>query len=832
MKNNKNFVAKLAGVTILATSALGAAAPVAGIVGVGVVSSAQEVSNVELTGTMKLSGNETTNWAHRDTWQIDAKVKQRVKEGDKITFKAKGLELQELNNSELKLKDGTVIGKIVLHDQSYYEVNGKKYYYFDSGETWNNENSALYTQDLSKLNDGHKNLKPDTQLITDFEIVFNKKAEEFNTLDFSIGLTNKRSQTILSSKDREVVYSIESGGKTIAKNSFQMNGDPAGDQTPFNVGNIENLNEVTNTDKGLGNGTMFFVADASPSEPLKKGDRIVAESKSDSNFKFDSESNRLKVGTVLTLGHGRSGAKGDSLLNEHGAYITKLNYLKAKVVESTPDKVVFEIMNDTYTETVNIAVPIKITSFEGYNKEANKITGMKYYLSTETNDPKTTKSISGPTTIQVKGTTVGGSGVRIQYKTTQWVDEATKKAIKNSKIAETVEPAGTIDGYTFVRTDTDSKTGSVTHVFKKNQVKKVEDDVKVTTKWIDEATKESLTKVVIGDKPVEPGTIKGYTFVRTEHPTATEYIHVFKKNEEPKKVVTRFVDEGGKLIKEKPGTVEKEEIPDYKFVKTEKDKDGNTTHYYKSVNTIHKDESGEIIKTDKGKKPAEKLKGYTFIKTEVDNDGNTVHIYHKIVTKFVNVKDGKEIVLKTVNGEQPKEDLAGYTFVETKTDPKTGDVTHFYKDNDPAPVETLTIFKDENGNVIKTEKGKKDHEKIQGYTFIKTEVDKDGNTVHIYHKIVTKFVTFKDGKQFVIKTKDGDQPKEDIDGYDFEKTEKDENNGDVIHVYKTKAKVADKKEAVKTGASAGKIILPLVGLAGLGGLVSFAARKRFKKNNK
>lgn len=80
MKNNKNFVAKLAGVTMLATSALGAAAPVAGIVGVGVVSSAQEVSNVELTGTMKLSGNETSNWAHRDTWQIDIKVKQRVKD--------------------------------------------------------------------------------------------------------------------------------------------------------------------------------------------------------------------------------------------------------------------------------------------------------------------------------------------------------------------------------------------------------------------------------------------------------------------------------------------------------------------------------------------------------------------------------------------------------------------------------------------------------------------------------------------------------------------------------------------------------------------------------
>ena len=473
-------------------------------------------------------------------------------EKDDKTGDLKQVYTKDLKTADKKeaVKTGASASKIVARDQNYYEVNGKKYYYYDGGEQWNNENSALYAQDLNKLNDGHKNLKPDTQMITDFEIVFNKKAEEFNTLDFSIGLTNKRSATILSSKDREVVYSIESGGKTIARNSFQMNGDPAYDQAGFNVTNVETLNEVTNTDKGLGNGSLFFNIDPSTSEPLKKGDRIVMESKSDSNFKFDTETNWLKVGKEITLSHGRSEGKGDSLINDHGVFITKLNYLKVKAVEVTPDKVVLEVMNDTYTENANIGAPIKITSFEGYNKEQNKITGMKYYISTETKDPKTTKSASAPTTIQVKGTTVGGSGVRIQYKTTQWVDEATKKAIKNSKIAETVEPAGTIDGYTFVRTDTDSKTGSVTHVFKKNQVKKVEDDVKVTTKWIDEATKESLSKVVIGDKPVEPGTIKGYTFVRTEHPTETEYVHVFKKNEEPKKVVTRFVDEGGNLIKE------------------------------------------------------------------------------------------------------------------------------------------------------------------------------------------------------------------------------------------------------------------------------------------
>ena len=98
------MIAKLAGVTMLSTTVLGTVAPLTGTVQ-GIVASAQEVSNVELTGTMKLSGNETTHWAHRDTWQIDAKVKQRVKEGDKITFKAKGIQLEELNNSEIKLKD-------------------------------------------------------------------------------------------------------------------------------------------------------------------------------------------------------------------------------------------------------------------------------------------------------------------------------------------------------------------------------------------------------------------------------------------------------------------------------------------------------------------------------------------------------------------------------------------------------------------------------------------------------------------------------------------------------------------------------------------------------
>ena len=447
------------------------------------------------------------------------------------------------------------------------------------------------------------------------------------------------------------------------------------------------------------------------------------------------------------------------------------------------------------------------------------------------------------------GAQVGASGNLIKRGSVvvEFVDE-NGKSIKAPFIASNNQPVDDaykvdltplkkLDGYKFkaVKAGSAPEAGKViegkqviTLQFEKNKQVKEEDDVVITTKWIDESGK-SIKPDVKSDKAQEAGKIDGYTFLRTERDGNEVYKHIFKKNEDPKKVVTRFVDEDGKVIKENPGTTPKEDLPDYVFVKTEKDKDGNTIYHYRSITTIFKDEDGKVIKTEKGNKTPDSIPGYTFVKTEKDKDGNTVHTYHKIVTKFVNVKDGKEIVLKTVDGDKPKEDFPGYSFVETKKDPKTGDVTHFYKDNDPAPIETLTIFKDENGNVIKTEKGKKDPDKISGYTFIKTEVDKDGNTVHTYHKIVTKFVTKKDGKDFVIKTVDGDQPKEDLDGYEFESSEKDPSNGDVIHRYKVKAKVADKKEAVKTGASASKIILPIVGLAGLGGLVGFVAKRKSKK---
>ena len=199
-------------------------------------------------------------------------------------------------------------------------------------------------------------------------------------------------------------------------------------------------------------------------------------------------------------------------------------------------------------------------------------------------------------------------------------------------------------------------------------------------------------------------------------------------------------------------------------------------------------------------------------------------------------KDGKVNVLKEEDGNKPKGTFPGYDFVETKVNPENGDVTHFYKAKPEAPAETpkediTTFFKDDKGNVIKTEKGNKDKEDIPGYKYLRTEKDKDGNTIHIYHKIVTRHVENKDGKVIVLKEEEGNKPKTNINGYDFVETKVDPENGDVTHFYKANAKSPDKKDAVKTGANASSIITPLIFLAVGGGAIGAAKYISKRKRN-
>ena len=832
MENNKKkqIVARLASVTMMATTGLGIAASLAGTIP-AVVGMAEGVQVESLTGNIDAS-SETSIGADGipetkiaisnlkiDSYKATIKLAGSPKAGDKLLLESN---FSVVSGSGLDVKIGDkVVGKLV-HKNT------------DKG----NENKLDHTYH--------------------YELSFNKEIENFKNPTITINGFNANGNVLKFYKEGGTVinYYLKAGDKKIEK-QIRLKGQGKFESLGMDAAWVPKW-RMANSDGQKLTGMIFpfvFAQKVGNNEELKAGDKVTVEISEDSPVSVNLR-NGLEINKPIKVPYdSKDRFNSQYQINPKTGFIKDYpNTPQIKFLEVSPKRFVFEVL-DKPDEGATLhldelfAVNLLDQSPKSIDFEKKQIKNITVKTTISRGDQKL-KERTQTDYADFQGQSISSDAQKIKRGsvTVNFVDEAGKQ-IKKFETPVTLEPEGTdykvdpaaykIEGYTYKGLKAGSaplsgkvKEGqtSVVLEYKANPKVKEEDEVEITTRWVDEAGK-AIKQEVKGDKPQEPGKIDGYTFVKTERDKANEniYKHIFKKNEEPKKVVTRFVDEDGNLIKEKPGDSPKEEIPNYTFVRTEKDKDGNTIHHYKSIITIFKDENGNVLKTDKGKKSADKITGYTFIKTETDKDGNTVHIYHKIVTKFVNLKDGKEIVLKTVDGDQPKEDIQGYSFVETKKDSKTGDVTHFYKDNDPAPVETITIFKDENGNVIKTEKGKKDPDKIQGYTFVKTEVDKDGNTVHIYHKVVTKFVTTKDGKDFVLKTKDGDQPKEDIDGYDYEKSEKDEKTGDVTHRYKVRAKVADKKEAVKTGASAGKIILPVIGLAGLGGLVGFVAKRKSKK---
>ena len=200
-------------------------------------------------------------------------------------------------------------------------------------------------------------------------------------------------------------------------------------------------------------------------------------------------------------------------------------------------------------------------------------------------------------------------------------------------------------------------------------------------------------------------------------------------------------------------------------------------------------------------KDPEKFTGYVLKKTE--QDGNkTTYVYEKtksVTTRWANADKPEENLKDPVVGDKTQEagEIKGWTFVRTDTD-KDGNVVHLFK-KDETP-------KTPEAKKVKTEWA----EEV-------TTKDKDGKE--------TKELKFIPGKDPVV----GDKTQEagTIAGFKFVRTDKDK-DGNVKHIFVREVKSTDKKEAVKTGASAGKMITPVLGLGGALGLGAFGYFK-FKK---
>ena len=239
--------------------------------------------------------------------------------------------------------------------------------------------------------------------------------------------------------------------------------------------------------------------------------------------------------------------------------------------------------------------------------------------------------------------------------------------------------------------------------------------------------------------------------------TTVEYVY--------RKVVTTYVDENGKEINpSEKGTKDKKDISEYIHKETKKDDKGNTIHVYRQVVTTYVDETGkEINPSDKGTKDKKEISGYTFKETKKDKDGNTIHVYTKKSSstpetpkptpETPNTDESKSTIWKSVDGEtlKPRENdtkdktsIPGYEFVRTEKD-KEGNTVHIYRkvtSSTPEVNEKETSYVDENGKEIRsTKKGKQPKENIPGYEFVRTEEDSNGNLRHVYRQVVHSEIT-------------------------------------------------------------------------------------------
>ena len=379
---------------------------------------------------------------------------------------------------------------------------------------------------------------------------------------------------------------------------------------------------------------------------------------------------------------------------------------------------------------------------------------------TFTPEPEFLGTATGVTVQRVdkNGTEVTAKYTPTVTPVTATVDK-TSEGPKNTPQSETPEFTGDVD----LNVPPTFADGSTTMVVPGEGTYTIDDKGKVTFTPVKDyvGTAEGVT-VVRKDK-------LGNTITATYTPTV--------------RPTTDYVDENGKPIPgfpEEDGVQPKLDIPEYEYVETIVDQEGNTRHIYRQVLTFYKDKEGnEIPKvpTEKGEQPKKDIPGYRIVETKKLPNGDTEHVYEKVNT-FHKDKEGNEIPGYPVEkGDQPKKDIPGYRFVETKKLPN-GDVEHVYE-------KVNTFHKDKEGNEIPgypVEKGEQPKKDIPGYRIVETKKLSNGDVEHLYEKVNT-FHKDKEGNEIPgYPTEEGETPKKDIPGYRFVETKKLP-NGDIEHVY-------------------------------------------------
>ena len=224
-----------------------------------------------------------------------------------------------------------------------------------------------------------------------------------------------------------------------------------------------------------------------------------------------------------------------------------------------------------------------------------------------------------------------------------------------------------------------------------------------------------------------------------------------------------------------------------------KDEDKSTVNFNKGDETVALNPS-TLTLVDKNGNPSTEVK--------VPGEG-TYTLANNVITftpekDFVGKATGVMVQVKDINGTPIEKTYTPIVRAVTPT-PPTPSTPSKEKDS-------LTIWKDGDGNNIKSpEQGKKEPLTIDGYIYERSEVDKDGNTVHIYRKVSSETPVVNEKETLFVDAngkplqpaKKGQHPHETIPGYEFVRTETDA-NGNVRHVYRA---IAQSQETVNPSAT-------------------------------
>ena len=424
------------------------------------------------------------------------------------------------------------------------------------------------------------------------------------------------------------------------------------------------------------------------------------------------------------------------------------------------------------------------------------------------------------------GKTIKASYTPTVRPDTVFVDKNGKELVPSK---DGKNPSETIPGYKLVKTETDEK-GNTKHIYEP-----------VTTKHVDRngnpipgtTTEEGTTSAKT------PKEVPGYKLVDTKKLPNGDTEYIYEKVTTEFKDKDGNVIPGNPA---EEGTKPKKDIPGYRFVETKTLPNGDTEHVYEKVNTVFKDKDGNVIPgttTEVGEQPKKDIPGYRFVETKTLPNGDIEHVYEKVTTPSVEkpkglIRDTEGNVIPGFEFDMlsPVLDIPEYQYVETVTDPD-GTVRHIYRAKQ-------TIHRDTEGNPIPNvpakEKGLKGSRNIPGYRLVETKPLPNGDVEYVYEKVTTPtpaavITTWTDENGNPLRpSENGAKGMGTVEGYEFVRTVVDE-NGNIRHIFR-KVTAATPKAQVKRLANTGSETSNTAA-AGFGVLlagIAAAIRKRKKED--